>query len=219
MGWFLVAPAYYLDPATPNWTVPALILGSALPFLLISTAYSPTTLQITLHLPNSARRSRSHLLSFAASALPPNTRLTMKFIRFAPWPKTWTYYYSDLRRLKFVKWPLSNLEHVPYGREEAWGKGWRGWAARTWFGRYWVNMGSATRDRSQVPGVWDAVWKGLPYAHAEADMGRGGDGGDVGGERKAGGLRNRDAGGTRQQVVPGRSLKGARPIRSAQKRP
>ncbi|KAK5110280.1 hypothetical protein LTR62_006133 [Meristemomyces frigidus] len=161
VGTLLYAPAYFLDPDTPNWTVPAIILISMGPFLACCL-YGPTVINITMHLPSPARRSKDSLIAFATK-VPPSTRLNLKFIRFAPWPLHRQISYSDLHRLPTSWFRISNLEHLPFGKEEAYRSGMWAWAVKTWFGRYWVNMASAQRDRSHVPGVWNQVWKGIPF--------------------------------------------------------
>ncbi|KAK4894550.1 hypothetical protein LTR27_007191 [Elasticomyces elasticus] len=166
VGTVSAAPAWYLDDATPNWTVPLVVLFSAAPFIM-AAAFGPTVANITVHLPSSARRSKESLMAFANN-VHPNTRLTVKFIRFAPWLATRNLFFADLRRLPISRVRLSNFEHVPLqnqGKPE--NKGVWGWMARMYFGRYWVNMTGSGQKNSSVPGAWEKMWEQIPWSGEE----------------------------------------------------
>ncbi|TKA75736.1 hypothetical protein B0A55_05922 [Friedmanniomyces simplex] len=171
LGTLVAVPAYYLDASTPNWTIPLVLVFSAAPFL-VAAAFGPTVANISVYLPASARRSRERLMVFA-NDVPPNTRVRVQFIRFAPWLTTYNLFFADLRRLPPAGLRLSNLEHIPLANQgRAAEKGLWGWMARMYFGRYWVNMASSGRDPSRVPGAWETMWRQIPWKGAEGESGK-----------------------------------------------
>lgn len=163
LGSLIYAPAVYMDDKAPLWLVPAAVVGSAIPFLAVA-ATGPFVTSVRAHLPSSARRSKDDLIRFANNT-PPTTLLRIQFIRWAPWLVTREIFLGDLRRLRQSKVRLANLEHVlPEGEKKvlhSYGKLGRG--IEKYFSRYWVNVTSTSRDRSSVPGVWDNIWKQIPY--------------------------------------------------------
>jgi len=166
VGTFAAAPAYYFDDSTPNWTILLVLAFSAAPFLA-AAAFGPTVANISVYLPASARRSRERLLVFI-NDVPPNTRLRVQFLRFAPWLTTYNVFFADLRRLPPKGMRLSNMEHVPLANQgKVAGKLFWGWVAKMYFGRYWVNMTGSWRDGSKVPGAWDSMWRQIPWEGAE----------------------------------------------------
>ncbi|KAK3661219.1 hypothetical protein LTR56_000342 [Elasticomyces elasticus] len=89
----------------------------------MAAAFGPTVANITVHLPSSARRSKESLMAFANN-VGPNTMLTVKFIRFAPWLATRHMFFADLRRLPISRVRLSNFEHIPLQNQDS--LEWRG---------------------------------------------------------------------------------------------
>ncbi|KAK5123422.1 hypothetical protein LTR85_002854 [Meristemomyces frigidus] len=202
LGTFIYAPAIFLDDEAPNWLVPAAIVGSAVPFLT-AVAFGPTITSIRAFLPNSARRSKESLLAFANNT-PPNTRLRLQFIRWAPWLTTRDMLFSDFRRLPKSRLRLSNLENTATNEMQAEvlkKYGWLGRAIHKYPNRYWVNVTDTKKDRSHVPGVWERMWKQIPMAGDEVVIA-------AKGERKPVGLQNRPQLG--QQVGPPRFAKAVR---------
>ncbi|KAK5719703.1 hypothetical protein LTR17_015238 [Elasticomyces elasticus] len=160
VGTVSAAPAWYLDEATPNWTVPLVILFSAAPFIM-AAAFGPTVANITVHLPSSARRSKEGLMAFANN-VSPNTRLTVKFIRFAPWLATRNLFFADLRRLPISRVRLSNFEHVPLQNQ--------GKAELNAFGT-WMRSGRVGEDVGADPLEWRGRGESTGEAGEEGDDG------------------------------------------------
>ena len=169
IGTFGFALSAFFSPDAPRWTIPAIILGSAAPWVA-AAAYGPTVANIRVALPANARRSREGLVRWASN-VPAGTGVRVQFIRFMPWFVTKSIYFEDLRRLPPSRIRLSNLEHIPLsnrGRPRAQGLG--GWFVRMYFGRYWVNMLSGGKERAQVPGVWASMWRQIPWADEEREV-------------------------------------------------
>ncbi|KAK3073754.1 hypothetical protein LTR53_004390 [Teratosphaeriaceae sp. CCFEE 6253] len=165
-GNLVFAPIYFSDADTPKWTVPALALGSAAPFI-ITAMFGPTVANITVHLPLQARRSREALVAFSNN-VPPSTRIRLQFIRFLPVFVKRTVYFEDLHRLPPSWTRLSNLEHVPWSNageaQAAKRKGVGAWALKLYLGRYWVNMAVGTvKKRGREEGVWERMWAQIPW--------------------------------------------------------
>jgi len=182
--------------------IQAAVLGSTIPFLA-AIASGPFITSVRVHLPSNARRSKEELLRFANNT-PPNTRLRLQFIRWAPWLVTRDMFFADFRRLPKSKIRLSNLEIVPEDKKEAIEKlGWQGRVLSKYFNRYWANMTNMGRDRSSAPGVWDGMWKQIPYAgEVVKTLGKG--------ERKPAVMQNRAS--SAQQLSPPPRL-AARPLK------
>lgn len=186
IGIFIYVPGLYFDEEAPTWIIPAAILGSAIPFAA-AVASGPMVTSVRVSLPNSARRSREELLRFANNT-PPNTRLRLQFIRFAPWLVTRDMYFSDFRRMPKSWRRLSNLENVAMEKKEHLDNhGWRGRLVSRYFNRYWVNVVTTAKDRSRVPGVWEKMWAQIPYVGEDvAVVGKG--------ERRPVSMQNRAVG-------------------------
>ncbi|KAH9843251.1 hypothetical protein Tdes44962_MAKER07572 [Teratosphaeria destructans] len=151
------------DPLVPLHIKALYLLGSTIP---VSAAMlsGPCVSAIRLHLPRVMARDKADVMRWANN-VPPNTRLTMTYMRFRPWPVKKQFVFRDLRRLVPNSRRLSNLEHIPERNRESMDKHFLyGWWVRRFAGRYWVNMNFSSKDRCEVPGVWEKMWRQIPWA-------------------------------------------------------
>lgn len=153
---FLVAPRMYLDPESPTWMVPVVVVGGAIPLVAMSLLSAPFVSTIRVLLPSSAKKNTEALHRFAEN-VPSDTRIMLQSMRWLPWPTHREMFFGDLRRLPGSKLSV-NLEHLPLGHDQARRAG-QTFGERfvmRMYGRYWVDM--TTRNKSQAPGVWEKMW-------------------------------------------------------------
>lgn len=156
IGVSMVAPRMYFDPDTSTWWVPAVIVGSAIPAVVLALLSAPYVSTIRVLLPPSAKKSHEALMAFAEN-VPADTTVMLQSMRWLPWPTHKQVFFSDLRRLPGMKLS-ANLEHVPLGHKqiESASKIAGGRLAMRMYGKYWVDM--TARNKSQAPGVWEKMW-------------------------------------------------------------
>ncbi|KAK5129986.1 hypothetical protein LTR08_002579 [Meristemomyces frigidus] len=196
----IYAPAVYLEAAAPAWVIPVAIAGSSLPFLA-AVALGTLVTSIRLHLPDDARKSKDHLLSFA-SRPPASTKLRVQFIRWAPWLTSKDIALQDLRRLQTSSYRLPNLEdigaqqtHTPQSPSASYGPTllWRLLVQRS-MNRYFVSADARRRGNGGGAEVWETLRLKIPF-YGEAVAARTkAEGEGSGGERKAVVMRNRASG-------------------------
>jgi len=113
---------------------------------------APAVINITLHLPLSARSSQASLQAFLHK-IPKKTLVEMTGMRFMPWPKKRTYFLEDLRTVTpKVLW-IANLERVPPLKD---GKPERSWLHAS-LNQYHVR--DNPKYTANIPGV--GAWKVL----------------------------------------------------------
>ncbi|KAK6440528.1 hypothetical protein LTR95_003241 [Oleoguttula sp. CCFEE 5521] len=127
-------------------------------------ASAPYVANIRLVLPPSLLKASPDAIRRWAARAPSDTRLLFQTYRWVPWPHHQGVWLSDLRRLPASKSSLANLEYVPMGTKNALEKARaaRGGAlAMRMYGQLQVNR-NVSVDKSQLPGVWDALWERIP---------------------------------------------------------
>jgi hypothetical protein len=167
LGVWVVAPSMYFNPDTSMWWVPAVIIASGIPLVLVALMSAPFVSTIRVLLPKTARSDHAALMRFAEN-VPEDTRVAFQTMRWLPWPTHKEVFFADLRRLP-GKSISANLEHVPLGHgKEAQGAGkvFGGKLAVRMYGKYWVDMTS--RNKSQAPGVWEKMWDQITIKGQEA---------------------------------------------------
>ncbi|KAF2770047.1 hypothetical protein EJ03DRAFT_350854 [Teratosphaeria nubilosa] len=151
------------DPLVPLHIKALYLLGPTIP---VTTAMlsGACVSAIRIHVPPALMRTKEDVMRWANN-VPPNTRLSMTYMRFRPWPVKKQFVFRDLRRLEPNARRLSNVEHIPERTRESMDKHFLyGWLVRRFVGRYWVNMKSSARNRCEVPGVWERMWGQIPWA-------------------------------------------------------
>ena len=80
-------------------------------------------------------------------------------------------YFSELRRLPVSKVRLVNLEYVAADEEKrlAMLSPWVRRMVKALFCHYWISM--ASKERSQVKGAWDEMWRQIPVVGSKEDVG------------------------------------------------
>ncbi|KAF1350100.1 hypothetical protein BDV97DRAFT_182768 [Delphinella strobiligena] len=151
IGCLQAAPNVYNDPNQPSWLVPAVIVGSAMPLVLVSFMTAPFVSDVFIRLPDWARKSRDSLKTFARR-MPPDTRLDFQKIGFLPFPRTRGVQLSELRTLSSSK-ALANLEHVPHANA---GKHTPAWL-RLARGYLYLRPKSSHWQKTPAPDVWPLV--------------------------------------------------------------
>nr|OQO28995.1 hypothetical protein B0A51_03577 [Rachicladosporium sp. CCFEE 5018] len=169
----IMLPSYYYSPDISNWWIPARLLGAAAPMTIAAFASAPYVANIRLVLPPSLLKASPDAIRRWAARAPSDTRLLVQTYRWVPWPHHQGVWLSDLRRLPASKSTLANLEYVPMGTKDAIEKARaaRGGAlAMRMYGQLQVNR-NVKVDKSQMPGVWDALWERIPMkAEIRTDM-------------------------------------------------
>jgi hypothetical protein len=156
LGIFIVAPRMYFDPDTSMWWVPGVVVGSAIPLVVLALLSAPYVSTIRVLLPSYAKKNHDALMRFAEN-VPDDTRVMLQSMRWLPWPTHKGVFFGDLRRLPGRTISV-NLEHVPLGHDKANNAGQilGGRLVLRMYGRYWVDM--TARNKSQAPGVWEKMW-------------------------------------------------------------
>lgn len=157
-GTLWAAPSAMLDPDTPSILAPLFVVGSAVPMLTTGLLFGGYVHQIYVVIPPSARQSKERLIRFAKN-MPQSTKVELRSMWFRPWPHTTEVKFGELRRLPHSYMRLSNLERVLPGSAEMGERHrfWK-WLDRAIHSRYLVSR-TQLKDRSKVPGVWDAMWE------------------------------------------------------------
>ena len=164
-GAFWVLPQTILNPETTNFYAPFVAVMVMSPILVTGLFFGGFVFHMNIIIPTAARRGREELLKWA-ERVPADTEVVLKALWFRPWPHNTRVRFGDLRRLKnsFVR--MSNLECVPKGLKEKMElEPRRGWWTKMSTHRYLLNK--TFRDRGQVRGVMDLVWKQIPFAGEE----------------------------------------------------
>lgn len=168
IGCLQAAPNVYNDPDQPAWLVPAgnltyttppwlpadpclVIVGSAIPLVLVSFMTAPFVADVFIRLPDWARKSRDSLKTFARR-MPPDTRLDFQKIGFLPFPRTRGMQLSELRTLS-SSMALANLEHVPHANA---GKHTPAWL-RLARGYLYLRPKPSHWQKTPAPDVWPLV--------------------------------------------------------------
>ncbi|KJX99692.1 hypothetical protein TI39_contig353g00014 [Zymoseptoria brevis] len=162
---------FYMSPNHSNWWIPALILASPIPLLLMLFTTGPFIHSIQVKLPASARTSKEALKAFAER---PNadTILRFHYMKLWPWPTSKEIPFGRLRRIKpSLKAGWANLEWVSEQAAEHrkyQDKWWYEMAQGVFKRKYYVNRDQKT-DRGAVPGVWNEMWKQIPMKGSRGD--------------------------------------------------
>ncbi|KAK6437643.1 hypothetical protein LTR95_006157 [Oleoguttula sp. CCFEE 5521] len=157
-------PSYYYSPDTSNWWIPARLLGAVAPMTIAAFASAPYVANIHLVLPPSLAKASPDAIRRWAARAPSDTRLLFQTYRWVPWPHHQGVWLSDLRRLPASISTLANLEYVPMQNKDAIEKARTirgGSLAMRMYGQLQVNRNMKV-DKSQMPGVWDALWERIP---------------------------------------------------------
>jgi len=122
------------------------------PMVVTAICTAPAVINITLHLPLSARSSQASLQGFLHK-IPKKTLVEMTGMRFMPWPKKRTYFLEDLRTVTPRGLWIANLERVPPLKD---GKPERSWLHAS-LNQYHVR--DNPKYTTNIPGV--GAWKVL----------------------------------------------------------
>lgn len=157
-GCLIGAPAIYFDPASPNWRVPLIIAGSAVPMAVTVALTAPFVASVSVLLPSSARGSRAALMKFADKPAR-DTVLELTTMRFMPFPKRTAVRLDELRRIPEKGLRMANLVHiVPRQNDRTTQKS---SAAKA---EYYVRPGDRYTAATRAPGIWPVLLKNIPSA-------------------------------------------------------
>ncbi|CAK1354238.1 unnamed protein product [Cercospora beticola] len=167
-GSTVYAPSYVFSPDHSNWLALAFLVASAVPAIVTALATGPMVHAIRVHVPDNIKRSGKEALRRFSAKTPPDTKVELSFMRFMPWPQKRIVSFATLRRLRpSLRSGISNLEYLPRDdrRDAAKRKEYPLFDAllRRWMARYYVNR-NQKKDRAAVPGVWDGMWKQIPFS-------------------------------------------------------
>jgi hypothetical protein len=161
-------PAVFFAADVSNWMLPLVLVGGPVPMIVTSLATGPMIHDVTIKLPDSARRSKDALKSFV-KRLPPDTVVRASYMRWMPWPRSSDMKLRDLRRIQ-PSWKrgIANLEHLP-GSMKGQKKNPFYWFAYTNWGKYYINR-EQSKDMSASPGVWNTIWNQIPEADSKSEL-------------------------------------------------
>ena len=107
------------------------------------------------------------------------------------------------------------MEHVPFENRGKVQAGFGAWVVRMYWGRFYVHLADTRRDRAQVSGVWERMWRAMPVLgeHEEVVVRKAVEGGEQGApeekrERRPAVMRNRGPSG--KQNIPARTVQRPR---------
>ncbi|KAI5370968.1 hypothetical protein Slin15195_G018400 [Septoria linicola] len=177
LGSGLYAPAFYFSPDHPNWYAPAFVLAAAVPAIVVTLATGPMIHGIRVTLPDRVRRGgKDGLRRWSSINTPGETQLDLQYMRWSPWPKTRTVTLNELKRLKpSLSTGIANLEWTPTrfetGQLEKNRKEhpWYASLATRSLGNFYVKR-DQKKDRAAVPGVWDGIWRQIPWKGEEGSV-------------------------------------------------
>ncbi|KAL8719028.1 MAG: hypothetical protein Q9225_003909 [Loekoesia sp. 1 TL-2023] len=152
----VVAPAQYKLPESPAWMPFAVIVGGAIPMLVVMRATAPFVTYVHLKVPFIARRSKEHLSKFVEK-VPQNTEIDLTTIGNFGWPHVYRMPLAELRKAKYM-FSAANLRRVPLSSSQP--------ARRPWWKgslpmKFYVDN-ERVRLRGSTP--WQRVWEQLKTA-------------------------------------------------------
>jgi len=159
-----VAPFVYMDPESPPWKTPAIMIFGAIPLVFTVMTSSPYVGSIHLRIPAHARTSKEVLMRWI-ERMPKDTALDFSTMRLIGLQKTNGLMVGELRALKPTLGRVANLERVQ--RSAVWDQQpKRGGAVSRFFARFqeprnkfYVAERRSATDRSRAPGVWEKVFE------------------------------------------------------------
>ncbi|GAB7357152.1 hypothetical protein MBLNU459_g8145t1 [Dothideomycetes sp. NU459] len=153
LGCLFIAPGVAFNDDAPNWLVPVVIAGAAVPMTLVHLMTVPYVVNVFIRPPNHARRSKETINAFARR-LPPDTRLEFQTMGLLPLPRTRGALLSEVRTLPPSKKRLANLELVPGGGSGERRSMWR----RMTQGYLYTGPSKRNWEKTGAPGVWQLVF-------------------------------------------------------------
>ncbi|KAF2743639.1 hypothetical protein M011DRAFT_450800 [Sporormia fimetaria CBS 119925] len=146
------------DPTMRLFQPPTVTLLGTIPTLLLSYLTAPYVARISIHLPASARVSKSTLQSFI-SRPPSTTTLEIATLRVFPFARTSFVQLKDLRSLPYQPSQLANFVRVEQevmqkAKMGVWKKMWEVLKEPRW--KFYVPDG-----KKYVPRGTEGVWEGL----------------------------------------------------------
>lgn len=107
---FALAPSFYYSPEWPNWTIPAVIIGGAIPMIFVTYTSMPFVSYVRIKLPAFARRSKDQLIQWVQN-VPSTTEIDLMTMWFSGRPRVSHMLVSDLRETK-ARLGIANLARV-----------------------------------------------------------------------------------------------------------
>ncbi|KAL8758095.1 MAG: hypothetical protein Q9199_001728 [Rusavskia elegans] len=151
---FLVAPAQFFHPELPIWVPLAVIIGGAIPMLVVAYATAPFVTYIHLRIPFYARRSKEDLMRFVEK-VPRTTEIDLTTIGQFGWPHVYRMPLAELRKARYTLSAANVKRLLPPSSVNP--------------NRSWWKRGLPTKFHVSVkpvgrrgPTPWQKVWDQLP---------------------------------------------------------